>query len=70
MLFSTDSDIILYIEIYRTEKILQKKFWDIDKNSRLNKQYFLVEKIATNWTEIQKYLKKEKNILLLLFAVI
>jgi len=48
LLFSTDSDIVLYIEIYRTEKILQKIFLDIDKNSRLNRQYFLIEKIAIN----------------------
>jgi len=48
LLFFIDLDIVLYTEIYRTEKILQKIFLDIDKNSRLNKQYFLIEKITVN----------------------
>jgi len=48
LLFSIDLNIILYTEIYRTEKILQKIFLNTDKNSKLNKQYFLIKKITVN----------------------
>lgn len=71
LLFFADSDISLYIEIYKIEKILQRIFLNIDKNNKLNRQYILAKENSNKLNkDIEIFGKRKKYIIVTIFSYI